>query len=117
MEESKKLRKALDELYLKAEKVVNAIIDECGTDGRLGLPERVMPYEIPKVVFYNADGDLQQLYLSDVIRDDGDVIFVFEDDTYCSTTDIVAQSLIKTVEELCLSWGLSPSLIEDDVLG
>lgn len=117
MEYCLKLRDRLFEFEIDACKVIRKIVQECGKEGKsLSLIEKVGVINLPRITFRNADGDIDNGYLCEILMEDVELTFVFDDDTYCNAWDILPAELIRIVEEVCPSYGLSPGLIEKDVL-
>ena len=118
MAEAKKLMGLLNDLYDKAEKCFNFLIDHSGKDGVLDVDAKMnTKYSCaPMVCFKNADGDEDYDYLHTVTRGDGEVIFIFDSEVYCTIRDIEPAMFIILFEELCFEFGhLDPTKIEDEI--
>ena len=117
MGQATKLMGHLNDLYEKIEKCFDILIDECGKEGNIDLNTRMNTKysSSPIGKFYNADGDNDWDYLYTIARDDGDVIFIFESEVYCTVRDIEPLWLIQLFQEVCLEYGLDPAKIENEV--
>lgn len=117
MENEKSLNGLLSTFFEKAEKCFGVLIDECGEDGVLDVHARMdSAYSTtPLMTVINADGDHELLYLESVVRDNGNVLFIMEDDTYVEVSNVAPLSLINTFREVSLAWGLDANKIEYDV--
>lgn len=117
MENEKSLNGLLSTFFEKAEKCFGILIDKCGEDGVLDVHARMdSRYSTaPLMTVINADGDYESLYLNRVVRDNGNVLFIMEDDTYVEVCNVPPLSLINALREVSLSWGLDVNKIEYDV--
>ena len=118
MAQAKKLMGLLNDLYDKAEKCFNFLIDHSGKDGVLDVDARMNTKysSAPIVKYINADGDTDWDYLHTVTRDDGEVIFIFDSEVYCTIRDIEPLNLIQLFQDLCFEFGhLDPAKIEDEI--
>lgn len=117
MEYCLKLRTRLFEFEIDVCEVISKVVQECGKEGKsLSLIEKVGLINLPRITYHNADGDIDNGYLCEILMEDAELTFVFDDDTYCKAWDILPAELIRIAEKVCLSCGLSPDLIEKEVL-
>ena len=114
---SQKLSYLLTNFYDKAEKCFTILVDDRGKNGHLDLEERMKDdySNTPLVTYFDVEGTPQRQHLKAILKDDGDLLFVFDNDEACSITEIESLGLILAFQDICLAWGLSAYKIEQDV--
>lgn len=118
MELCKTTRDPLKCVFKYGEVLFNKLIDDYGMDGKFDVQSKI-PVIIwtPCVYFFNADGEIDRNYLTEIGRDDGDLMFFFDDETYCELEDLVPQSMFQAIYEIFEGMQISLNEIEKEIFG
>lgn len=117
MELCKTTRDPLKCVFKYGEVLFNKLIDDYGMDGKFDVQSKIPVIWTPCVYFFNADGEIDRNYLTEIGRDDGDLMFVFDDETYCELEDLVPQSMFQAIYEIFEGMQTSLNEIEKEIFG